>query len=33
MDEIPHAHRLDENENRRTFEAPARVLPDVVFSW
>jgi hypothetical protein len=31
MDEILHAHRLDENENRRTFEAPASELPDGVF--
>ncbi len=31
MDEILHAHRLDGNENRRTFEAPAHELPDGVF--
>jgi hypothetical protein len=31
MDEILHAHRLDENENRRTFGAAASELPDGVF--
>lgn len=31
MDEILRAHRLDENENRRPIEAPARELPDGVF--